>query len=60
MIVRLLGTTRDGKICSSTHTITIVNKDRMEFQTTDRVVGMEKKPDGKKIIVVRRPPMPSN
>ena len=56
--IKLTGVTRNGKSSSATHTIAPVGKDRMILHTFDRVIGGEKMPDGEKIPVVRRPPMP--
>jgi uncharacterized protein (TIGR02246 family) len=57
-ITKLTGVTRDGKSASSTTVITFVNKDRMRWQSRDRVVGDQRLPDIKEISIVRRPPAP--
>ncbi len=44
-IVKRTGVTRDGKTASSTNIITQVSKDRMTWQSRDRIVGGEKTPD---------------
>ena len=57
-IVKMTGVTRDGKIASATHITTRVSKDRMTWQTRDRIVGGEKTPDIEKIPITRKPPPP--
>ncbi len=57
-IVKMTGVTRDGKAASSTNIITRVSKDRMTWQSRDRVVGGEKTPDIETIPIVRKPPPP--
>ena len=57
-IVKMTGVTRDGKIASATNIITKVSKDRMTWQSRDRIVGGEKMPDIKEIPITRKPPLP--
>jgi uncharacterized protein (TIGR02246 family) len=57
-IVKRTGVTRDGKIASSTNIITRVSKDRMIWQSRDRIVGGDKTPDIEEIPITRKPPPP--
>jgi uncharacterized protein (TIGR02246 family) len=57
-ITKMTGVTRDGKAASSTNIITWVAKDRLTWQSRDRIVGDEKTPDVEQIPIVRRPPLP--
>jgi uncharacterized protein (TIGR02246 family) len=57
-IVKRTGVTRDGKIASSTNIITRVSKDRMTWQSRDRIVGGEKTPDIAEFPITRKPPAP--
>jgi uncharacterized protein (TIGR02246 family) len=57
-IVKLSGATRDGKPASSTQILTHAAKDRMTWQSRDRVVGDETADDIKEIPIVRKPPQP--
>jgi uncharacterized protein (TIGR02246 family) len=57
-IVKRTGVTRDGKIASGTNVITRVSKDRMTWQSRDRIVGGEKAPDVEEIPITRKPPPP--
>jgi hypothetical protein len=45
-------------VASATNVITQVTKDRMTWQSRDRVVGRDVKPDIGKIVIVRQPPQP--
>lgn len=58
--VKMTGTTRGGKPASATQIITPVNKNRMTFQTVDRMVGDKKLPDSEQYVIVRRPPTPKS
>ncbi len=57
-ILKMTGTTRDGKPASATNVITQTAKDRMTWQSRDRVIGDEMRPDIKDISIVRKPPQP--
>ncbi|MGD0899110.1 MAG: SgcJ/EcaC family oxidoreductase [Thermoguttaceae bacterium] len=57
-IVKMTGVTRDGKIASGTNITTRVSRDRMTWQSRDRIVGGEKTPDIEKIPITRKPPPP--
>jgi uncharacterized protein (TIGR02246 family) len=57
-IVKMTGVRRDGKTASSTNITTRVSKDRMTWQSRDRMVGGEKTPDIEEIPSVRQPPQP--
>jgi uncharacterized protein (TIGR02246 family) len=57
-IVKMTGVRRDGKIASATNITTRVSKDRMTWQSRDRIVGGEKVPDIEEIPIARKPPQP--
>ena len=57
-IVKRTGVTRDGKFASSTNIFTRVSKDRMTWQSRDRIVGGEKTPDIAEFPITRKPPAP--
>jgi uncharacterized protein (TIGR02246 family) len=57
-IVKTTGVTRDGKVASATNIHTLVNKDRMTWQSHDRIVGGETTPDIEETPIVRKPPRP--
>ncbi|MGA2796998.1 MAG: SgcJ/EcaC family oxidoreductase [Thermoguttaceae bacterium] len=57
-IVKMNGVTRDGKSASSTNITTMLSKDRMTWQSRDRVIGGEKAPDVEEVPIVRKPPKP--
>ena len=57
-IVKRSGVTRDGKIASGTFIITHVSRDRMIWQSRDRIVGGEKTPDVEAIPITRKAPSP--
>ncbi len=57
-IIKSTGVTRDGRRASATNTIALVGKDRMTWESRNRVVGGEKQPDVEKIPIVRMPPQP--
>ncbi len=56
--VKRTGVTRDGKIASATNIITRVSKDRMTWESRDRIVGGETTPDIAAIPISRRLPPP--
>jgi uncharacterized protein (TIGR02246 family) len=56
--VKMTGVTREGKPGSSTNVTTRVSKDRMSWESRDRVVGGEAQPDVGPIPIVRKPPKP--
>jgi uncharacterized protein (TIGR02246 family) len=58
-IIKMTGVTREGKAASSTNITTLVSKDRMTWQSRDRVVGGEMTPDIEEIPIARKPPAPS-
>jgi uncharacterized protein (TIGR02246 family) len=58
-IAKMTGVTREGKAASSTNITTLVNKDRMTWQSRDRVVGGERTPDLEEIPIARKPPSPT-
>jgi uncharacterized protein (TIGR02246 family) len=57
-IVKMTGVNREGKTASATNVMTMVNEDRMTWQSRDRVVGGEVQPDIDEISIVRKPPQP--
>ncbi len=57
-VVKMHGVTGDGKAASSTNVLTRVAKDRMTWQSRDRVIGDELMPDIEGISIVRKPPKP--
>jgi uncharacterized protein (TIGR02246 family) len=57
-LVKMTGVTRDGKAASSTNITTHLAKDRMTWQSRDRVVGDEVMPDTEEVPIVRQPPRP--
>jgi uncharacterized protein (TIGR02246 family) len=58
-IIKMTGATHDGKMSSSTNTITAASKDRLMWQSRDRVVGDEMQPNIEPIPLVRQPPKPT-
>ena len=58
-IIKMSGVTHDGETASSTNVITMKTKDRMTWQSRDRVVGDETKPNVEEIAIVREPPKPN-
>ena len=59
-IVKMTGVTRDGKIASSTNITNRVSKERMTWQSRDRIIGGEKTPDIEEVTITREPPTPKN
>jgi len=59
-IVKLTGTRRDGDVASATNITTRVTKDRMTWQSRDRVVGDEVLANIGEIVIVRKPPQPGS
>jgi uncharacterized protein (TIGR02246 family) len=55
-VVKMTGVSGDGKASSATNITTFVTKDRMTWESHDRVVGDEVMPDIETIMVVRMPP----
>ena len=58
-IIKMSGVTHEGETASSTNVITMKTKDRMTWQSRDRVVGDETKPNVEEIAIVREPPKPN-
>ena len=54
----MTGVTHDGKPASATNVLTRVAKDRMTWQSRDRIVGGELMPNVEEITIVRKPPKP--
>lgn len=59
-IVKMTGTRRDGDVASATNVTTQVNKDRMTWQSRDRVVGKDVQPNIGEVVMVRKPPPPGS
>jgi uncharacterized protein (TIGR02246 family) len=57
-IVKMTGVTRDGEPASATNVLTSLGKDRMSWQSRDRMVGGQATPDTEAVIAVRSPPKP--
>jgi hypothetical protein len=57
-IVKMSGVTRDGKAASATNITTRINKDRMTWESRDRVVGGETVAGIEPVPIVRKPPTP--
>ena len=57
-IVKMNGVTREGKPASSTNITTMLSKDRMTWQSRDRLIGGEKMPDIEEVPIVHKPPKP--
>jgi len=58
-IIKTTGATHEGRVVSSTQVISPVAKDRMTWQSRDRVVGDEVLPNIEEIVMVRTPPQPA-
>ncbi len=54
--VKMTSVTFDGQPASATNTITKVSKDRMTWQSHDRMIGGRPLPDVDAIVVVKKPP----
>jgi uncharacterized protein (TIGR02246 family) len=57
-LIKMSGVTGDGKAASSTNVLTRVAKDRMTWQSRDRVIGDDLMPNIEGISIVRKPPKP--
>ncbi len=57
-IVKMSGVTREGKSASSTNITTMLSKDRLTWQSRDRIIGGDKMPDVEELPIVRKPPKP--
>ena len=56
-VIKAKGVRSDGKVVTVTNQLTPLGKDRMSFESVDRLVGEERMPDVS-VIVVRKPPQP--
>lgn len=54
----MTGVTHDGKSATATNVLTRTAKDRMTWQSRDRVVGGEVMPNVGPFAIVRKPPKP--
>jgi uncharacterized protein (TIGR02246 family) len=57
-IVKMNGVTREGKPASATNITTMLSKDRMTWQSRDRLIGGERMPDTEEVPIVHKPPKP--
>jgi uncharacterized protein (TIGR02246 family) len=57
-VIKGTGVRADGKVVTMTNQITQLGKDRMKFESIDRIVGDERFP-GFTAITVRKPPQPA-
>jgi uncharacterized protein (TIGR02246 family) len=57
-VIKVTGVRSDGQAVSATNAITILDKDRLLWETFDRTIGGEVIPDTDRFTVVRRPPNP--
>jgi uncharacterized protein (TIGR02246 family) len=57
-VVKLNGVSHDGRVASSTNVLTHAGKDRMTWQSRDRVVGDTVMPNIDPVVVVRKAPSP--
>lgn len=57
-VVKVEGVTDDGRSASSTNVLTHVGKDRMTWQSRDRVVGDDVMPNIEPVTIVRKAPSP--
>jgi len=58
-IIKLKGVRQDGKVVTATNEITHVAKDRLKFESVDRIVGEERMPNVT-AFAVRKSPAPKN
>jgi uncharacterized protein (TIGR02246 family) len=56
-VIKGKGVRADGKVVTVTNQLTQLGKDRMSFESVDRIVGEERMPN-LAVIVVRKPPQP--
>lgn len=54
-VIKHQGVRADGKVVTATNQLTQVSKDRMRFESADRIVGEERMPN-MSVFVVRKPP----
>ena len=57
-VVKAIGVRSDGQSVSVTNAITVLGKDRILWETSDRTVGGEAMPDTDRFDLVRRAPDP--
>ena len=57
-IAKMNGVTREGKPASATNITTMLSKDRMTWQSRDRLIGGERMPDVEEVPIVHKPPKP--
>jgi uncharacterized protein (TIGR02246 family) len=58
-VVKAQGVLRDGRPTSSTQFHTILNKDSVRTNSTERIIGGQLAPDILDVVMVRKPPQPS-
>jgi uncharacterized protein (TIGR02246 family) len=57
-VIKANGVHADGVTTSATQTLTLVNKDRLLWKSTDRTLGGETEVDIQEFMMVRKPPEP--
>jgi uncharacterized protein (TIGR02246 family) len=57
-VIKAQGVHADGVTTSGTQTLTMVNKDRLLWKSTDRTLGGETEDDIQEFMMVRKPPEP--
>ncbi len=57
-VVKAQGVLRDGRPTSATQVHTILNKDSMKTDSTNRIIGGQIAPDIVDVVMVRKPPQP--
>ena len=58
-VVKAQGVLRDGRPTSATQFHTILNKDSVRTNSTERIIGGQVAPDIVDVVMVRKPPQPS-
>jgi hypothetical protein len=58
-VVKASGVLHDGRTTSATHVHTVLNKDAVKTNSTDRIIGGEVAPDILDVVMVRKPPRPA-
>jgi uncharacterized protein (TIGR02246 family) len=58
-VIKAKGVRPDGKSVTATNVITLLNKDRLRWETLDRTLGGAAVPDTQQFFLVRKPPAPA-
>ncbi|WP_422931259.1 SgcJ/EcaC family oxidoreductase [Singulisphaera sp. PoT] len=56
--IKATGVRSDGRVATATQILTFVNKDQLEWKSTDRTLGADVEPEVLEIVMVRKPPEP--